>query len=103
MSAGFVPDGSLYPDCPPPVSFGTLEAKVDFIARLCGSWDFGVLPEAGTVREIRGPHWREAIDTCRLLTSPSYHLLRRWHRLPEAPFLGQSPAYIVNDPQFEHV
>lgn len=103
MSAAFVPDGSLYPDCPAPPALDTLDAKVDFVARLCGAWDFGLLPDTPTVREIRQPHWREAVDSCQLLTSPSYHLLRQWHHLPQAPFLGQKPAYIVNDPQVEHV
>ena len=31
------------------------------------------------VNEIRRETWREAVDACRLLTSPVYHLLRRWH------------------------
>jgi len=103
MTASFVPDSSLYPDTSPPGSLDTLGDMIDFIARLCAAWDFGFLPETETVREIRGPHWREAVDACRLLTSPSYHLLRRWHGLPRAPFLGQIPGHIVQDPQFEHV
>lgn len=91
-------DGSLYPDVEVPDAVETLEDRVDFIARLCGAWDFGILPETETVAEIRRPAWREAIDGCRLLTSVSYHLLRDWHDLPELPFLGQKDPEILDDP-----
>jgi hypothetical protein len=96
-------DGSLYPDVPPPDDLPTLADRVDFLARLCAAWDFGILPELATVQEIRQPHWRESIDACRLLTSPAYHLLRRWHRLPPLPFLGQRRAEIMNDPNLAYI
>ena len=96
-------DGSLYPDMEPPDSLDTLAEQIDFIARLCSAWDFGLLPDMDTVREIRRTEWRPAIDACRLLTSPVYHLLREWHNLPPLPFLGSIPAYIKDDPQLEHV
>ena len=96
-------DGTLYPDTDVPDAVESLEDRVDFIARLCSSWDFGVLPERETVAEIRKPDWREAIDACRLLTSPVYHLLREWHGLPELPYLGQKLAYIRDDPSLEYV
>ena len=96
-------DGSLYPDQEPPTELPTLADKVDFIARLCGAWDFGILPEAATVREIRRPEWREAVDACRLLTSVAYHLLRRWHGLPPLPYLGQRLAAIADDPCLQFV
>ncbi len=91
-------DGSLYPDTEIPDALDTLEDRVDFLARLCGAWDFGILPEPETVLEVRGPHWREAVDSCRLLTSIAYHLLRDWHGLPELPFIGQKSPEILNDP-----
>jgi hypothetical protein len=69
-------DTSLYPDEEPPADMDSLPARVDFLARLCAAWDFGVLPDPKTVAEVRQPHWREAVDACRLLTSPAYHLLR---------------------------
>lgn len=31
-----------------------------------------------------------------------YHLLRRWHTLPEAPYLGQKLAYIKDDPNLAY-
>ncbi|NOH04436.1 MAG: hypothetical protein HND47_21940 [Chloroflexi bacterium] len=91
-------DRSLYPDVEPPKSLETLSDKVDYIARLCAAWDFGILPDSGTVTEIRRDEWTPAVDACRLLTSPAYHLLRRWHGLPRLEFLGQQIALIRDDP-----
>jgi len=91
-------DGSLYPDADVPESLNTLADCVDFLARLCASWDFGVLPSIETIAEIRREDWKPAVDNCRLLTSPSYHLLRRWHHLPSLPYLGQQIALIRDDP-----
>ena len=97
-------DGSLYPDLDePPTELPTLGDKIDFIARLCGAWDFGILPEMETIHEVRRAEWREAIDQCNMLTSVSYHLLREWHSLPEKPFLGSIPAYILEDPNLAFV
>lgn len=96
-------DGSLYPDTETPEDLPTLADRVDFLVRLCGAWDFGILPEQETVEEIRRPEWQEAVDATRLLTSPVYHLLRSWHGLPSLPFLGQRLAYIVEDPELQHV
>jgi hypothetical protein len=81
----------------------TTAEQVDFLARLCAAWDFGILPRAETVVEIRRPAWREAVDSCRLLTSPTYHLLREWHNLEPLPYLGQTLAYIRDDPFLEYV
>ena len=96
-------DGSLYPDTHPPSSVETLEAQIDFLARLCAAWDFGILPRQETIDEIRLPEWQPAVDECRLLTSSTYHLLREWHGLPELPYLGQTPAHIRNDPNVEYI
>ena len=96
-------DGALYPDMEDLPAVSTLAEQVDFLARLCAAWDFGVLPYGNTVAEIRRPAWREAVDACRLLTSPAYHLLRRWHNLPPLPYLGQRLAYIDDDPNLDYV
>ncbi len=77
--------------------------RVDYLARLCSAWDFGLLPDKDAIREIRRPEWREAVDACRLLTSPAYHLLRQWHDLAPLPYLGQRLAYIADDPSLRHV
>ena len=96
-------DGSLYPDTDVPERLETLADRVDFLVRLCGAWDFGILPERETVEEIRRQDWREAVDAARLLTSPVYHLVRSWHGLGSLPFLGQPLAYICDDPSLAHV
>ena len=96
-------DGSLYPDREVPERLDTVAERIDFIARLCSSWDFGVLPDQSTVNEIRRQEWREAVDQCRLLTSPIYHMLREWHGLKRLPYLGQQLAYIRDDPCLAHI
>ncbi|GAB4484794.1 MAG: hypothetical protein Fur0016_15730 [Anaerolineales bacterium] len=96
-------DASLYPDVNPPERLETLAEQVDFLARLCSAWDFGILPALETVTEIRKPAWKPAVEACRLLTSPAYHLLRRWHSLPSLPYLGQTIPGVQNDPCLEQV
>jgi hypothetical protein len=96
-------DGSLYPDVDAPQELVTLGDRVDFLARLCSAWDYGLLPDALTVAEIRKPDWRQAVDACGLLTSPAYHLVRQWHGLPAQPYLGQKLAYITDDPELQHI
>ncbi len=96
-------DGSLYPDTDIPQSLVTLADRVDFLARLCSAWDFGLLPRAATVTEIRKSDWTSVVDSCRLLTSPAYHLLRRWHNLPPLAYLGQQIAIIRDDPWLIYV
>jgi len=96
-------DTSLYPDVPPPEKLNTLTDQVDFLARLCAAWDFGILPDPETVAVIRQLAWREAVEQCRLLTSPVYHLLREWHNLPPLPYLGRQLAYIRDDPNLAYI
>ena len=97
-------DGALYPDLDsPPGALKTIPDRVDFLARLCASWDFGVLPDPATIAEIRRAEWAPAIEACRMLTSPTYHLLRRWHGLSPLPYLGQQIAAIRDDPCLDKV
>lgn len=96
-------DEILYPDQEAPAVPMSFAAQVDFLARLCAAWDFGRLPLMETVAEIRRPAWQEAIDACHLLTSPAYHLLRKWHHLPRLPYLGRTLAYIRDDPNLNYV
>ena len=37
-------DATLYPDIDPPSELTSLADRVDFLARLCAAWDFGVVP-----------------------------------------------------------
>ncbi len=96
-------DGSLYPDMEAPTRLDTLAERVDFLARLCAAWDFGLLPDRDTVMTIRASEWHEAVEACRLLTSPAYHLLRQWHNLAPLPYLGQQLAHIRNDPNLVYI
>ena len=96
-------DATLYPDMDPPTELTALADRVDFLARLCAAWDFGVLPYMATIEEVRRPEWRDAVDACRLLTSHTYHLLRRWHNLTAPPSLGQKLAYIRDDPNLAYI
>ena len=96
-------DEGLYPDVPPTEELSVLAERAGFLARLCASWDFRLLPDREKVEEIRRPEWRRAVDACDLLTSPAYHLLRSWHGLPRKPFLGRRPAYIDEDPALDQM
>ncbi len=100
---GFRIDEGLYPDERPPEALKGLGDRVDFLARLCSAWDFGLLPDEAVVVEVSRESWRDAVDACGLLTSPAYHLLRRQHSLPQLPYLGQSLAYIREDPNLAFV
>ena len=96
-------DGTLYPDEKPPTELDTLSTQVDFLARLCAAWDFGILPTTETITEICQLEWRESVDACQLLTSPAYHLLRDWHDLSTLPYLGRQLAYIRDDPNLNYI
>jgi len=96
-------DPTLYPDRVRPPVPETQEERIDFIARLCAAWDFGILPRQETITEVRRPSWRRAVDECRLLTSATYHLLREWQALPSLAYLGPAPAYIREDPSLDYV
>ena len=45
-------NGSLYPDQDVPENLDNLPDRIDFIARLCSAWDFGVMPYPITLKEI---------------------------------------------------
>jgi hypothetical protein len=91
------------PDQEPPSELRTLGDRVDYLHRLCAAWDFGILPDPEAVRKVRAEGWRDAVDHCRFLTSPTYHLLRGWHGLVRLEFLGTVPARISSDPSLEFV
>lgn len=103
MSNNLWLDGALYPDVSVPDALDSLPERVDFLARLCAAWDFGLLPNVDTIAEIRKKKWTPAVDACRFLTSPSYHLLRRWHGLAPLAYLGQQIAVIRDDPCLSRV
>ena len=91
-------DSSLYPDVPAPRGLTTLAERVDFVVRVCGAWDFGLMPRPATLRELRAASWRPAVEEANLLTSCAWHLLCEWHGLPPARYLGPSFPEIERDP-----
>ncbi len=94
-------DGSLYPDRPVPGRIVTLPDQIDFVARLCGAWDFGIRPKPPTLRRVLAPDWRQAVDETQMLTSCAYHLLRELHGLPPARYLGPRFPEIESDPRLK--
>ena len=96
-------DGSLYPEMDVPESLDNLNDKIDFIARLCSAWDFGLLPWPVTLAHILKPDWKQAVDETHLLTSCAYHLLRDLHQLSPLPYIGPSFPEILSDPCLENV
>jgi len=95
-------DGALYPDREPPTELTTLVDRVNCLSRWRAGWDFGRLPDPETIEATRQPGWTEVVRATNLPTSPAYHLLRAWHGPPEAPYPGDTPAYIRDDPSLDY-
>lgn len=90
-------DGSVYPDEAPPQNFLTLAQKADYVHRLMAAFDYGLPPDAATLRLLR--NWRDVFDAFPLQSSPGYHALRalyRWPEISRAPF-PHPPAYLQQD------
>lgn len=68
-------DHSLYPDGPAPADLSDIGDAADYVPRVCGALDFGIVPEAEVVETLR--NLREVFDQHPLLASPAYHHLRR--------------------------
>ena len=78
-------DHSVYPDIEPPDDLPTDEDKADYIQRLCGAWDFGIIPEMESVRELAA--WKQVFDRFPIPHSPAYHAFRTWFRWEPVPSL----------------
>ena len=90
-------DGSVYPDREIPSELLTVEAKADYVQRICGAFDFGVVPEEYTLELLST--WKEVFDAFLLKSSPAYHALRclfGWEPVERLPYF-QKPAYLVLD------
>lgn len=78
-------DASVYPDREPPASFDGDEERADYVARICGAWDFGVLPDEATFELFA--QWRDCFDRFPIEGSPAYHAFRQifgWPKNGEA-------------------
>ncbi len=74
-------DQSVYPDLDhPPKALESLEAKADYVHRICSAWDFGVHPDVATFDLFT--RWRDVFDQFPVTTSPAYHAFRSWFRWP---------------------
>jgi len=68
-------DHSVYPDVDQlSASLETIEDQADYMARVCGAWDFGVIPTDDTFWLFSG--WRTVFDRFPMLHSPAYAAFR---------------------------
>ena len=92
-------DQSVYPDTEPPTELLTMEAKADYVHRICSAWDFRIHPEPETFDLFGG--WKDVFDRFPLVTSPAYHAFRAWfgwERVPTPLGLAYAePAYVTLD------
>ena len=68
-------DQSVYPDCDcPPDTLETPGDRADYLHRICGLWDYGIVPEPGTFELLRG--WKDVFDAFPVPHSAAYHAFR---------------------------
>ncbi len=86
-------DHSVHPDLDhAPDELSTPEERTDYVGRVCGAWDFGIVPTPKTFELFSG--WREIFDRFPWLHSSAYTAFRTifgWPRVPgghtlEAPW-----------------
>ena len=78
-------DRALYPDVDDPGTLSSEADRADYLARVCGAWDFGMTPSAATLRSLRA--WRDVFERHPLTASAAYHALRSlfgWPRVAGA-------------------
>jgi hypothetical protein len=83
-------DLSVYPDLEdPPHELTTDYDKADYVARICGAWDYGIFPTPETFELFSG--WHDVFDRFPVLTSSAYATFRTLYRWPRIP--GGSVLY----------
>jgi hypothetical protein len=86
-------DESVYPDVSsPPNDLPSLEARAEYVHRVCSAWDFHIHPEPETFQLFS--EWEEVFDRFPLPTSPAYHAFRAWFGWEPVPFPSSLPAPI---------
>jgi hypothetical protein len=70
-------DYSVYPDLDDVPAFVCDADRADYVARICGAWDFGVVPTPATFEEFAT--WRPVFDRYPIATSPAYVAFRSWY------------------------
>lgn len=92
-------DHTVYPDLDePPDSLDTMEARADYVHRICAAWDFHVHPDPQTFELFSA--WQEVFDRYPYPTSAAYHAFRAWFRWPPVPCPTDLPAPV---PMYVHL
>ena len=73
-------DLSLFPDTTPPDDLHDEHVAADYVQRVCGAYDFGIVPSAAVLGTLRG--LSAVFDRFPLAASPAYHALRRLFKWP---------------------
>ena len=73
-------DHSLYPDGPAPEDLSDEGDAAEYIDRVCGALDFGIVPEREVIETMRD--LRVVFDKHPVISSPSYHMFRRMFGWP---------------------
>jgi hypothetical protein len=77
-------DATVYPDLDePPDQLDTASDQADYIQRICGAWDFGIVPDQETFALFTT--WRDVFDAYPLLGSLAYHTFRSTFNWPPIP------------------
>ncbi len=75
-------DHSVYPDLDhPPDELRRAADRADYVARVCGAWDFDLVPTHETFSLFSG--WRDVFDRFPLPHSPAYAAFRTIFGWPE--------------------
>lgn len=83
-------DASLYPDCDAPTTLEDVADAAEYLARVCGAFEFGIPPSGGVLAALR--EQRDMFDRFPLAGSPAYHTLRRMFGWPSVPALVLGPS-----------
>ncbi len=74
-------DYSLFPDVSELADTLTTDGdQADYLARVCGAWDFGIVPMLETFQLFRS--WRSMFDRFPISGSPSYAAFRMLYGWP---------------------
>ena len=89
-------DTSVYPDLDdPPAHLNEDAERADYVARICGAWDFGLLPTPETFALFAG--WRTVFDRYPLAHSPAYAAFRMTYGWPPLPIsLVEAPWEVAD-------
>jgi hypothetical protein len=79
-------DHSLYPDTDAPESLEREADAADYMRRVCGAYDFGIVPDENVLATLKV--MRAVFDRYPMPGSPAYHALRRLFGWPAVPAIS---------------